>query len=359
MNKRLFFFHAIIILAVFFSAEFLARFIAPKENFWYQEAEQYLESNTAQAIFIGSSRTEIGLLEEEFDSALQAHGIEHKTLNLGRGFSTHKMHYLGLRNLFENHPDALRNCVLFIEISENLPPVFINKDSWVFDVQPQLLLPVLRAADLPALWVSPTAFESKKTITLRYFFQYATLINKREYIREQFLSYGNNFTRAVFVKNHSEIQTATNQDALAEGTAVKTDDASIQFARELAYHFAKLDLKDQTPYGEFEDHEIYPIIKLAQGKGVPVVLVNLPLSSVQAEPLQTPLRVEEAKRFVETAQHWGTPIYSVEKSFTDEDFPDLWHLTPQAAQQFSLQLATRYSQEYSTINPPQHESNND
>lgn len=342
MKKTTLLYHLLIVLAVFLCAEWFVRLSIPQEKVWYEQAEEFLANNSAQALFIGSSRTEIGVLADEFDARLKTIYPNHKSLNLGRGFSTHEMHYLGIRNLLEEHSESLENAVLFIEISKNLPPVFINKGSWVFDVQQQLILPVLRFKDLVPLWRSPTSPTAKRSITMRYFLSYSQTINKREYIRENFLSYGTNLIQSF---NSTKVTEAS----LGEGTTVRGDEESIKFARELAYMFAQKDIQEQVPYGRFEDHAIYPIIMLAKEYGLKVVFVNIPLSSVQSEPLQTPLRLEEAERFKKTAKSWNIPIYSVPSTFDDSNFPDLWHLKPEAAQQFTDELAALYLSDLSTL----------
>jgi hypothetical protein len=70
-----------------------------------------------------------------------------------------------------------------------------------------------------------------------------------------------------------------------------------------------------------------------------VVFFDMPLSSGFARLFATPMRQEDIHVFREQARLWGTPVLRTQVSFTDEDFPDLWHIGPSLAPTFTAELA--------------------
>jgi hypothetical protein len=69
------------------------------------------------------------------------------------------------------------------------------------------------------------------------------------------------------------------------------------------------------------------------------VFFEMPVSSVFGRLYATPLRQEDIRIFREQAKDWGAPVLQPQVSFSDRDFPDLWHLDSRSASSFSSELA--------------------
>src|SRR5512136_1011011 len=68
---------------------------------WYSRAETIARQRNVDFLFIGSSKVAAAFIENRFDIYMSEQlGRKIVSINLGQGFSTPQLHYLGLRNLF-------------------------------------------------------------------------------------------------------------------------------------------------------------------------------------------------------------------------------------------------------------------
>ena len=65
----------------------------------------------------------------------------------------------------------------------------------------------------------------------------------------------------------------------------------------------------------------------------------MPLSQPQAAPLRTPLAQQNREAFISWTKRMGAPVLRLQRAYSDADFPDLWHLSADRADEFTADVA--------------------
>jgi len=329
-------------LLVFGIAESLVRGTADRVPTWYGAAARLAERGPLDVLFTGSSRIQAAILSDVFADTV-ARGAEHRlhVLNLGRGNSTGIQHYLGLRNLIRSHPQSLRGVTVFAEAVGGLPFPETWSTPWGMAEQPWMLVDLLQVSDLPAFWRSDGLDAGTKLqVTARVFLRRSALFNRRERVREQWLT---ELVPALvelrFPRLASLGDLGDDLHGRVYATSIRTDDAAVRAARELAQRIGLAAERSEVSMRDWSGTVPAELVRLVRQVGGQVVFLEPPLSEPFQRAYRTPLRREDVAIFAQQAQDWGACLLETPFAYTDDDLPDLWHLRAELAPAFTRAAA--------------------
>jgi hypothetical protein len=333
-------------LLLFLVLECTVRFRESSGPVFWDAVEQSLQPGAVHFIFIGSSRVAASIDEKLFEEELSGHRPQPaRAINVGTGYSYLLQHYLGLRNALRRHPGPLRGCVVFVETAGGLPEYSTADGSeWYFDGRPDLLIQVLRLEDFPTMWVSTMPLDDKWHVSVRWLTRGSLLLSRGHGVAVRVLAEASEWLGEKIVSVSPGVRGEPPRPAdLTTDGGVRTDQAGIALARRFALENARRESSDQRPLGKWTETVLGRIVFLVRQAGGQVVFYEMPLHSVQAAPRRTAIRMDDAAAFRAQAAAWGTPFLLPEFSFTDEDFPDLWHLKRSRARAFTVALAKAWA----------------
>jgi hypothetical protein len=319
-------------ILVLLLCEALAKTTTDRVPRWYGAAERIAEERRIDAIFVGSSRVQSAIPTDVFNRSVDARtGESPVALNLGRGYSTIVEHYLGLRNLVLSHPDHLHGVTVFIEAPGGVSFPDRWDGEWTDPAQYQLLVDLLRLSDLPELWRSMQQRSMKLKVTARFFARQSALINRRERLRTALID--------AFSPGPSLVL-AVGDDLQGPGPAssIRTDDAALHAARELAQQLATEFEKSTVPMRDWRGTVIDDLVTLLHRVDGHLVFFPPPESEAFRRGYRSSLRQEDAAVFAEQVRRWGACLVQPSFTYTDEDLPDLWHLRPERSPAFATTL---------------------
>lgn len=329
-------------LLLFFVLECTVRFWGSSGPAFWDIVEQSVQPGAVHFLFVGSSRVAASVDEKIFEEELRRHRPHPaRAINVGTGYSYLLQHYLGLRNALHRYPEHLRGCVVFVETAGGLPEYStVDGSEWYFDGRPDLLTQVLRLEDLPTMWVSTMPLNDKWHLSFRWLTKWSLLLSRGQGVAVRALAKTSERLGEKIVSVLPGIRTESPRPAdLTTDGGVRTDQEGIVLARRLALESARRELSDQRPLGKWTETVLGQIVSLVQQAGGQVVFYEMPLHSVQAAPRRTAIRMDDVASFRAQAAAWGTPFLLPEFLFTDDDFPDLWHLKRSRAREFTVALA--------------------
>lgn len=319
--------------------------VVPAGRYFYHGVSLDAQSAPADVLFIGSSRV----------AAIHPEAFQKKAQNLsGRGLivrqvamgcSTMAEHYFGLRHLVETAPWGLRGCTVIIEAPLGLGDDATWEDSWVDSRYPTLIAPYLKAEDVARLLrISNTPWIEKLYIACSKFsrsvYAFSKLRSFFYFEGERLVRYAGELIKTFFCPGSD---TANGMSAdLASAAGIRADAEGVRQVRKEALLFASRDLHNQVPRRRWDRSVVRDIIDLVRAAGGDVHFFEMPLSSVQAQPLETVLRREDKKIFEARLSQWQSKILRTELAAGDEDFPDLYHLRKSRNNEFSERLAEAY-----------------
>lgn len=332
-------------LALLAVAEGCARRSVDHVPRWYGAAEALAAQGPISALFIGSSRVEAAVAPLEFeDEAARLGGLRGRALNLGRGYSTDAMHWFGVRNLLLEHPHNLRGVAVFVEVPGGLPFTSSWRTSpWARAEQPWMLAEVLRRRDLAGVWRSSGLdFETRLHLLARFTLRPLSLLRRRERVRETALEAAAALSQGR--RPRWPVAPPLGADLAGPGVgSIRTDNEAVQAARRLAQEFARQmrgwEGRPQAPMRGFQHTVLASLVALVNAHGGQVVFFVPPQGEVFLATYRTPLRSEDRRLFAEQARAWNALLLDPEFPYDDSDLPDLWHLRPERAPEFSRALA--------------------
>ncbi len=326
------------------AAELAARHSPAGVPRWYAAADALAAREPLDVLFIGSSRVEAAVDVEAFEAAVwRRSGRRVRALNLGRGYSTDAAHFFGVRNLLERHPERLRGLDVFAEAPGGLPfPTYWRHTPWAQPEQPFLLAEQLRAHDLRGLWrFAGLDLETRLHVSARVLLRRCTLFGQRERVRELALG----LLPAMWDGRLGATLTAPplGADLRAMGRgSIRSDPEAVRAARALALDFGRSLSAHQAPWRNYAPTISASLVALLRARGGRVVFFEPPQSTPFLAAYATPLRQEDARQFAEQARAWGTTVLRPDFAYDDGDLPDLWHLRPERAPEFSARLAAAW-----------------
>jgi hypothetical protein len=312
----------------------------PDRPTWYRQVDSELRDDETNIFFVGSSRTLAAVDASALTTALSQGAIPHAHVyNLGGPYSTMAQHFLGLRNLANNHPAALRNSYWVLETLNGLPEYRESwTDSWANPDHKEMLLTVLRPQDVPRFWAAPglSLFDKVYVVTALYSRIPRWYLDTRTWL----IATGETAVdRAIRRWRRTTVPPDTG---VSTGTPVRADEAGIQFARQLALAFAAAArARPEVPYADWTDQIVHDWLLEVRHAGGRAFFFDVPLSSVQAEAYLTPIRQRDSRRLAEIARSWGLQgVLPLKVATTDEDFPDLIHVRASRRAEFTAALTS-------------------
>ena len=331
--KRIFLFLATLFLAV----EISVRVIPVFNDLFLEKIDPFFifsdkTRNHAQ-IFIGSSRVGALIMPEIMNSRLSKSNIY--CINAGRGMSTGMIHYLALQHLEKK--SLLESTAVFIEAPGGLCSYYDDINGyWVDDRNIHLIIPYLNNKTLRKFWkYSDNKISVKTAVTADYYlYSYRILSYTKELLTK------NSFIDLV-KKVLKKYKNNNENNELSERGGIKTDSLSIIRARSLAAENANLEIKNQqliklTDWNKSILKDIHTLLKRNHAE---LVLFPMPLSSVQSQIYSTPTARENILTFSKFLADNEIKYLDLDISdYTDDDFPDFWHISEQKAEEFTNQL---------------------
>jgi hypothetical protein len=304
-------------------------------------SEEVAKEGPVGYFFIGSSRVACAVDAAAFEAAV-AKGQKRRVraVNCGAGFTLLVQHYLNLRNLYERYPDHLRGCVVFVEAPEGMPGAETWDGTWVHPEMPSQLVSVIAPRDFPGLWAAGMPVEEKTEVTCSYFLRGSVLFTYRQQLGQALWGRCEKaFLRAAGGPATSEEPSNRGAADLRAAGGVRNDPEGVENARRLAVRLAQDDMAHQAPGPDWDRTVVPDLVHLVHQAGGRVVFYKMPLHSVQAAPYWTALRKREVEQFRGKMAGWGTVFLTPDFSYSDEDFPDYWHLRQSRSPAFTRSLA--------------------
>jgi hypothetical protein len=259
------------------------------------------------------------------------------SINLGQGYSSIQEHYLGLRNLLNKYPKSFHDFTVFLEApGETANLLYYSQwtDNWINSDQVQLVVPLLRSTDIIPFWMSGSGSPAIKTyITLKYYLNPFKLVRFKERIKEKL---------ETKVKEMIQPPSPGQKIDLSESGGVKTNPGDIEKIRVSAERFAREQTDAQKPFSNWDETVLADLIGLIKSHNGKVIFFKMPVSSVQLKVFRTKIHRDNKVLFKRQLKKWGAVILYPDFSYTDDDFPDLWHLRNSRCAEFSGKLAQAY-----------------
>jgi len=333
---------------LFFVVESCARYVYKDERYWFDQAEYMAQKKPIDFLFVGTSRVYASIDAEVFANTMeQLTGKPVTALNMGRGYTTIAQYYFAIKHFAKHYPEAFKMCTIFLESSNGLPDMRAWDSDWILpEVWAQYILPYLTAKDIVKMWTTRLAQEQKYQISFLWFTQGSRLMLFDWDIRKGILQTGARIVKNIYkmfgIKDDLADNDTSAKMILPDGDNM--DSFRQERARKLAVTIAQQDLKNQQPV-DWEKTILKDIVSLVHNNGGKVVIVDMPVSSIQMPPLETDIRKQDKQKFSIISKQWKLPLMRADIKLTDEDFPDYWHIQKSRRQEFSGKLAVNYFHE--------------
>ncbi|MEQ8472361.1 MAG: hypothetical protein RIC35_14305 [Marinoscillum sp.] len=329
-------------IVFFLIAEILSKFLIDPIYFYsintYNDKSNnsfkaiYRNSPTAHAdfVFIGSSRIPATINPTLFREL--SNGV---TVNTGTGFMTPGIHYQALKNKLKSYPDYLKNSVVLIEYPG--PDIYISsfKEDFLRVYEPvvatdkstpHLLLPHLD-------YQSFLAFLTKSTNGIKVKVKMLVLLSSTYR--------GCHFMRDKFNSLNNPLFQSNNPKLVSEG-GIRND--NFEFAKQKAITVAIQDrnkIESNPPLSpEVINHSSFSKLhEIVKNNGGTLMVYKMPLHSIQKDIYSS----EKAQKNKVVFENWlkerNIPIiHNPDFTYTDDDFPDTWHLSQDRRDEFTTKL---------------------
>lgn len=312
---------------------------------WYPGAIDLTETRGVDFLFVGTSRTASGFVPAAWEDELErASGCDEVCLNLGRAYSGPVANYFGLRELLQRHPDRMRECVVFIELSAGLPAFTSDwTEKWFFEGNQQLIVDFMRRGDLTRfLRVREHSLEDKAGIAARYAGRGSTLIAARRRLQQTAEWRGMSLVQSVF-RAFGAKERGREEVDLPENRQLRRDAAGIRFQRDLVLERVQPEeLAAQRPLTPWSTKVICQAAEELRSAGVRVVFFDMPVPDYVWQVNSTPIRRADREAFLQWTRDNGIEVIDRFFEVTDADFPDLSHLRASRIEEYTRALAQRF-----------------
>jgi hypothetical protein len=316
--------------------EITARFVISGN--WY---EQWNQSQVVPAIhqtgpcvlLSGSSRMGSAIEESVFDSAmLRLGGKKEVAYNLGLGYAYPATWYLILKRIAEQRTGHLSECLVLVEAPSGLPPGDTWESSWVKLSICGPVVMFIEPDDNASFLLSRTPLGDKLLVLFSEVFKSAELIKRfRDKLYQS-------------ASGSSLLGQATGGNRLVDlstKAGARNDAYGVELVRQEIMKAAITESREQHEITEqdWEKSVLKSIVTLVRSQGGEVMLLNIPISSLEGQPLHTRQREIDRKTFNRVASKWKLKTLQVPLSYNDDDFPDLLHLSHTRSKQFAIDTA--------------------
>lgn len=336
--KKLPFRLLLFILIPFILLEIFLRVNSAVGDFYRNKTDLYydiLKTDGYNICFIGTSRV-AAAINPEYISVQDSY----KSFNMGRGYTTGMIHYLGLYSAIKKNPDCLKNSIVFIESPNGFCSYYYSwENNWVNEDGPFQIVPYFMPKTFAKyLRYSKSSLSTKSLVTI-YYCSYTVryLAFFKELLGRNTLSDILNKTGITNTNSKEE----GSVDVMTERGGIKTDSTSILSAREYAKSYYG-NLSSKIPNLTIEDWEesVFNDIRvLVEQSGAKLMMFEVPLSSIQKDAFEADKLNESIESFTNYREKYNIPLLQPTLTTTDKDFPDLWHLSYQKGKEFSQLLS--------------------
>jgi hypothetical protein len=329
-----------VLVAAFLILEVAVRQMGYRLPPWYPALAQDQSWRTAdhRMVLVGTSRVFAAIDETAVMRTLSTQTTRAAVANMGQGFSSLVTHALGLRLLADE--GLLQGATVVVEAPAGLADPLDWRDPWYLPERPQWLVSVMRARDIPALWWSHTPWEDTLGATARTLFGASVLSRYREDVRSAVIAQA-----AGVVPRTPQGASSTGQSGTsAMVLPAQRSDTDLERIRDVAvvegqrWTAASRDVVWETTV-------VASIVAWVQAAGGRVVFADMPLSTPMAAGLQTMQTRRNRKTFRQSAARWGVVVITPDVRVTDDDFPDLWHVSVDARARYTQALMNAWVSE--------------
>lgn len=290
------------------------------------------ESAHVDLLFIGTSRIPASIHPGLIKKMSQGKVV----INAGRGYMMPGIHIQALQNKLNHHPNYLKGALVLLEYPQ--APIYetpYKQDKLrvyepVVDTDkpmPHLLIPHLTSRSLYTyLQESPNSLPVKGEMAMLYGI---SMYRTSQFINEK------------FNRLNKPLGTSTTKN-LVDGGGIRND--RIAFAQEKAEFLAEQHRKEiaknpQLSWNQMNNSSIAKLHEIIRANGGQLVLFEMPLHSIQKD-IHTSEKAQANRMIFES---WlaknDIPIVSTRNfHYTDDDFPDTWHLAKNRRDDFTIEL---------------------
>jgi hypothetical protein len=98
----------------------------------------------------------------------------------------------------------------------------------------------------------------------------------------------------------------------------------------------------QLPIREWRGTIPEDLARLVGAAGGHVVFLDLPLSEAFRDAYRSTVRRQDVALFARQARQWGACVVRPDFAYSDDDLPDLWHLRPERAAEYTRAVAAAW-----------------
>jgi hypothetical protein len=241
----------------------------------------------------------------------------------------------------------MRGSVVFLELANGLP--FMEgswrnaldswEGAWTYPTtHPLQLAPLIQPRDYWRLWSSDTDPEIITMLTVRSLIDRLKLISVREQIRYNLMQRIQQFPRKIITPR--TVKPALDDAAdLTERGGIRSDKEAVMQLRKDMINVAQEAQANQKPLRAWDQSLLPSLIDLLRRHGMRLVFFEVPQARIFDRAFATPMRIVDQSHFKLTAHRWGVPILTFYFPVTNEDFPDLLHISHKREDEFSRRLA--------------------
>ncbi len=332
-------------LTIFLVLELVARWVDAHSEariLWYEGASDRLAAGGVDYLFLGTSRTATGILPEVWEDEIK--NTTHRDvvcLNMGRAFSGPVANFFGLRELLRRHPEEMRHCTVFIEMSSGVPALSAGwDDPWFYEGNTQLIVDYMHREDLLRFLRAPQHnFEDKAGVVGRYLCRGSALVSTRRRIQQAIEWHGLQFVQSV-LRRLGATTSPSSGDDLPQNRQLRVDAGGIRLQRELVLERLRPEeLETQTPLSPWDARVICEAASELRRHGVHVVFHDVPVPAYLWTVNSTSTRLGDREAFDRWARESGIIELKSGIEVSDADFPDLSHLRASRVEEYTRALA--------------------
>jgi len=325
------------LLVVIVLFEAFLRVFVKRDDLWYHSLDhvQNLRRVDASYIFVGSSRVSASIIPFVFDEYMQNDGLRQIVLNMGTGSSSLAEHYYGIKGLIARFPNVLQGMVVFVEAPETLPEMQLWDEDWVLNERADLLAKNIGFADLWHYWARPND---------SYEIKFAVLLEK---VSALYKAKGSGIsvfkTLEKSLVNRGVLPGQPKGSVLGFG-GIPINIEEMKKTRAIRLSEAEKNLSNQKIAERYDNdrYVLYSLNKLIQDNGGRLVLFDLPLSRLQQLGFTTDTAQQNISYVTSCLASWNIAYIHPHIETTDDDFPDLIHLSGYRAAEFTASVADAY-----------------
>lgn len=288
--------------------------------------------------FVGSSHVAAAIVPEVLNDHFMEENIQ--VVNAGRGSSSSTVFYYALLKLAER--GLLDHSKVFIEAPGGISAYSDNKnDEWVNSDNVHLMIPFLDWPLFIEFWkYSGNKISTKLELSANFLLYTSRIwsIFKETYNNNTFIGIFRKISERLLKSMNNHV--AQEQNMLNQG-GIKNDSISIEAARNLAFTFFKSEAENQRRISQtvWEKSRLNDINRLLTKHDSQLVIFEMPVSSVEGQVYQTDIARYNIEQFHRFLMEQNIKYMNFDLStFTDSDFPDLWHLSSKKAVEYTAAI---------------------